>query len=161
MLSSRVTSHSSGCSSKHHPTSAKNLPIWLYTACHPADCCSIQMKWRADHIYCTSHACEMITDHFVLGWTWNCSALFSVDTACVWPCPLSTCCPPPRVQHLACLLSLHVDVFVCVRVCLHVLLCLGSSLCACGRWFFQMGWRSVTSHIRRELIVLRFNWSAR
>lgn len=80
------------------------------------------MKWRADHIHCASHACQMMADHFVLGLTWSvglslrrhsvCPTL-SVSSLCVTssPCPTSSTCPQS-----ACLCVFVVVFFVlCAR----------------------------------------------
>lgn len=108
-----------------------------------------------------------------LFWVWlEVLGSLSVDTACARPClsPLSVS-PPPRVQHLARVLSLHVFVSSCLCCC-----CFFCSLCPspCSSvvrallyvlvgvfLFSQLVWRSATSHIRRELVVSRLNWSAR
>lgn len=142
----------------------------------PADhsswyCRSIRMKWRADHIHCASHACQMMADHFVLGLTWSvglslrrhsvCPTL-SVSSLCVTssPCPTSSTCPQSACLCVFVSLLLLFFCSLCPSPCSSVVRALLYVLV--GVFLFsQLVWRSATSHIRRELVVSRLNWSAR
>lgn len=86
----------------------------------------------------------------------------SVSSLCVTssPCPTSSTCPQSACLCVFVSLLLLFFCSLCPSPCSSVVRALLYVLV--GVFLFsQLVWRSATSHIRRELVVSRLNWSAR